>query len=73
MIIDTTGLTCPEPLMIVRKELRSLSNGESLNIIADDPSTERDFLLLCNFFKYKLVTNKIENGVYHYTITKTSN
>lgn len=71
MIIDTIGLRCPEPLMIVRKKLRSLEDNKSLEIIADDPSTERDFTLLCNFLHYKLEIIDISNGIYRYKITKT--
>ena len=40
--LDTLGLRCPEPVMLVRKNIRHLNDGEILLIIADDPATTRD-------------------------------
>ncbi|MXW54695.1 MAG: sulfurtransferase TusA, partial [Gammaproteobacteria bacterium] len=41
--LDTCGLNCPEPLMIVRNKVREMNAGERLLILATDPSTHRDF------------------------------
>ena len=57
--INTVGLRCPEPLMIVRRELRVLHSGDAITITADDPSTQRDFSLLCKNLGYVLEDNKI--------------
>ena len=35
--LDALGLRCPEPVMMVRKTVRHMDNGETLLIIADDP------------------------------------
>ena len=35
--LDTLGLRCPEPVMLVRKQIRHMQDGEVLLIIADDP------------------------------------
>lgn len=40
--LDALGLRCPEPVMMVRKTVRHMDNGETLLIIADDPATTRD-------------------------------
>ena len=72
--INTIGLRCPEPLMIVRRELRSLPSGEAVTITSGDPSTERDFELLCNNLGYILEDHKrtdTETGiVYFFRIRK---
>ena len=59
--INAVGLRCPEPLMIVRRELRSISPGEAIAITADDPSTERDFELLCRNLGYVMEEHKTEH------------
>lgn len=53
--IDAVGLRCPEPLMIVRKTMRHLDKGDTVTVKADDPSTERDFELLCLHMEYKML------------------
>ena len=35
--LDTVGLRCPEPVMLVRKNIRHMNEGEVLLILADDP------------------------------------
>ncbi len=40
--LDALGLRCPEPVMMVRKTVRNMQPGETLLIIADDPTTTRD-------------------------------
>lgn len=37
--LDTLGLRCPEPVMLTRKTIRNMADGEVLFIIADDPAT----------------------------------
>lgn len=34
--LDALGLRCPEPVMMVRKTVRTMPVGETLLIIADD-------------------------------------
>ena len=40
--LDALGLRCPEPVMMIRKTIRHMADGETLVIIADDPATTRD-------------------------------
>ena len=37
--LDTLGLRCPEPVMLTRKTIRNMAEGEILLIVADDPTT----------------------------------
>ncbi|HSG53203.1 MAG TPA: sulfurtransferase TusA family protein, partial [Rheinheimera sp.] len=34
--LDTLGLRCPEPVMLLRLQLRKMQVGQTLLIIADD-------------------------------------
>ena len=47
--LDTVGLRCPEPVMLVRKNIRHMNEGEVLLILADDPATTRDIPSFCQF------------------------
>jgi tRNA 2-thiouridine synthesizing protein A len=53
--LDTSGLLCPEPLMLVRNRVREMTSGEVLHIIATDPSTARDFANFCRFMGHQMM------------------
>ena len=53
--LDTQGLLCPEPLMLVRNRVRELEDGAVLHIFATDPSTQRDFSNFCRFMGHELL------------------
>lgn len=67
---DTRGLTCPEPLMIVRNKIREMNPGERLLILATDPSTDRDFRNFCRFMGHRLEFTEVKNDEYKYVIRK---
>lgn len=68
--LDTIGLRCPEPVMMIRKKMRELAIGELLHITADDTSTTRDIPSFCRFMDHELVLVQIENKPYSYLVKK---
>ena len=68
--LDALGLRCPEPVMMVRKTVRHMDNGETLLIIADDPATTRDIPGFCRFMEHTLVAQETEKTPYRYLLRK---
>jgi tRNA 2-thiouridine synthesizing protein A len=68
--LDTTGLVCPEPLMLVRNRVREMRSGEVLRVTATDPSTGRDFANFCRFMGHELLEQTEREGVFVYRIKK---
>jgi len=68
--LDTIGLRCPEPVMMIRKKIRQLSVGETLLISADDTSTTRDIPSFCRFMDHELVAKQVDTKPYVYLIRK---
>lgn len=68
--LDALGLRCPEPVMLVRLQVRKMQNGETLSIIADDPATTRDVPSFCRFMDHTLLASQTEQLPYHYLIQK---
>ncbi|WP_413113700.1 sulfurtransferase TusA [Thaumasiovibrio sp. DFM-14] len=66
--LQAQGLRCPEPVMMVRKTVRRMAQGETLLIIADDPSTTRDIPSFCRFMDHTLVAAQTEQMPYQYLI-----
>ncbi|ABO21888.1 sulfurtransferase TusA [Shewanella loihica] len=68
--LDALGLRCPEPVMMVRKSVRKMNEGETLLIIADDPATTRDIPSFCEFMDHTLIASQTESTPYQYLIKK---
>jgi TusA-related sulfurtransferase len=41
--LDTSGLTCPLPILKAKKALADMASGEVLRVVATDPGSVRDF------------------------------
>ena len=46
-IYDFTGLKCPLPVLKTKRALKNHSNGEVIEIIADDPAANLDLKHFC--------------------------
>jgi tRNA 2-thiouridine synthesizing protein A len=68
--LDATGLRCPEPVMMVRKQVRNMASGETLLVTADDPSTTRDIPSFCRFMDHVLLSSQVEQLPYQFLIQK---
>ena len=68
--LDASGLTCPEPLMLVRNRIREMRSGEVLCVLATDPTTERDFANFCRFMGHHMVSHERRGDQHHYRLRK---
>ena len=68
--LDTCGLICPEPVMMLHNAVRDLAAGELLEVLATDPSTQRDIPKFCGFLGHVLLEQREEAGIFHYLIRK---
>jgi len=69
-LLDASGLFCPEPVMLLHKKIREISRGETLELIATDPSTTRDVPKFCHFLGHELVDSSEDGKTYRYIIRK---
>lgn len=46
-LLDATGLKCPLPVLKAKKALKTLSPGETLEVLATDPGAPADFRAFC--------------------------
>ncbi|MGP4123013.1 MAG: sulfurtransferase TusA [Sodalis sp. (in: enterobacteria)] len=68
--LDARGLRCPEPVMMVRKAVRHMADGQTLLIIADDPATARDIPGFCEFMEHTLLMQGTKQLPYRYLLRK---
>jgi tRNA 2-thiouridine synthesizing protein A len=70
IVVDATGLRCPEPLMVVRNKMMDMDSGQIIKVIATDPSTSWDFPKFCNFLNHELIHHEESKNQYLYWIKK---
>ncbi len=68
--LDATGLLCPEPVMMLHNKVRDMASGETLYVIATDPSTQRDIPKFCMFLGHELLQQDADSECFKYLIKK---
>ncbi|MBX2807474.1 MAG: sulfurtransferase TusA [Cellvibrionaceae bacterium] len=70
-ILNASGLYCPEPIMLLHQAIREVAAGELIQLIATDPSTQRDVPKFCQFLGHGLLEQGLAgDGEYCYVIQK---
>ena len=67
---DYTGLKCPMPVLKTKKELRNLTSGETIEVIADDVGAKKDIPALLNKLGDELVELREDKGNLTFVIKK---
>lgn len=68
--MDAKGLFCPEPVMMLHNKVRDMLVGEILQVVATDPSTQRDIPKFCTFLGHELIEHREQQDCYWYYIRK---
>ncbi len=69
--LDATGLMCPEPVMMLHVKVKEMASGQTLRVLATDPSTTRDIKKFCTFLNFEFLSqNEDDKGVFEYLIKK---
>lgn len=70
--LDARGLYCPEPVMMLHNVVRRMAVGESVRVLATDPSTRRDIPKFCQFLGHELQAQSEEESgsIFIYRIIK---
>lgn len=70
--IDACGLSCPGPIMKVKRAIDSIADGERIEITSTDAGFARDAQAWCNTTGNVLISNVEEKGRYTVVIEKGS-
>ena len=69
-ILDTKGLICPEPVMMLHNAIRDAATGDVIEVHATDPSASRDIPKFCSFLGHELVKQKQDDDVLMFWVKK---
>ena len=69
--IDTRGLSCPLPVLKVRKVMRSVEPGSAVQVLATDPLADQDLRAYCDASGCAFLSvDKLDGGVLCIVIQK---
>lgn len=66
--LDTSGLACPLPILKAKKAMKTLKEGETLEVLATDPGAPLDFEAFCTATGHRLVETSEADGVFRFVI-----
>ena len=68
--LDAKGLNCPLPILKAKKALKSLQEGNTLEVLSTDPGSVADFAAFCRTTGHELLEQNEADGVWTYVIKK---
>ena len=68
--LDAKGKKCPMPILMTKKELKKMTSGQTLELIADDVGALKDVPALINKTGDEIMDTKQEGEVILFTIKK---
>lgn len=71
-VLDTKGLNCPLPILRVKKAIREVPAGGTLQVLTTDPGAVTDFQAFCKTSGNELVEWREEQGVFTFNIKKVA-
>lgn len=68
--LDTKGMMCPMPIVMLTKKMKTMSSGQTLELVADDEGALEDVPAWVSRTGNKLMEQKSDSGKYYFTIEK---
>lgn len=71
-ILDVKGLNCPLPILRAKKALKDIEMGGTLQVLATDPGSVKDFEAFCRTTGNELVESSAADGVFSFVIKRAA-
>jgi len=68
--LDTSGLTCPMPILRIKKALNQLQSGDVLRVMASDPGSVSDVEAFAKQTGNELLESTTENDTFIFRLKK---
>jgi tRNA 2-thiouridine synthesizing protein A len=68
--LDTSGLSCPLPILKAKKALASLRGGQVLRIVSTDPESVQDFETFSQQLGHALLEAREDAGRFYFLLRK---
>ena len=68
--LDARGLNCPMPIVKTAQAIKGMTSGQTLEILATDAGSVKDFAAWSKTTGHELVDQGVEGGVYRFVMRK---
>jgi tRNA 2-thiouridine synthesizing protein A len=69
-LVDARGLNCPMPIVKTAQAVKGLAPGQTLEVLATDPGSVKDFAAWSKSTGNELVEQTVDGGVYRFVMRK---
>lgn len=69
--LDARGLKCPMPVVRTSQEIKKISVGGVLELLATDPGSVADMIAWCKSTGNELLSRETQDGVFKFYIRRT--
>ena len=71
-VLDAKGLNCPLPILKAKKALGALPTGGTLEVLATDPGSIKDFEAFCRTTGNELVERSDDGKVFRFILRRAA-
>ena len=68
--LDTSGLSCPLPILRLKQALSDMEIGQKVRVIATDPGSQSDFAAFAAQTGHRLRESMADGGKFFYVMEK---
>ncbi len=68
--LDAKGLNCPLPILRAKKAIQTLKPGGTLEVLATDPGSVKDFEAFCRTTGNELLESSNDGKVYRFLLRR---
>lgn len=68
--LDTSGLSCPLPILRLKQALRGMEHGQRVRVIATDPGSQSDVVAFAAQTGHRLIESRAEGDKFYYVVEK---
>jgi tRNA 2-thiouridine synthesizing protein A len=69
-LVDARGLSCPMPIVRTAQAVKSVPSGATLEVLATDPGSIKDFAAWCRTTGNELLESSSDGTVYRFLIRR---
>jgi len=70
--LDARGMQCPMPVVRTSQEIKSISSGQVLEVLATDPGSMADITAWCKSTGNELLKMERSDGIFTFHIRRTA-
>ncbi len=68
--VDAKGLNCPMPIVKTAQAMKGLASGQTLEVIATDPGSVKDFAAWSKTTGNEIVEQSADGGVFRFVLRR---